>query len=72
MDIIEKLKAEEGNLQTITIYGGKGVFAYAYERSALALVMAVKPFQASLSYNRKLKQYYVTIGVPADKIKSYS
>ena len=71
MDIIEKLKAEEGNLSTITIYEDKGIFAHAYERSAFALTLDVKTFEPNVAHNGKLKMKYVSVGIPKASLKQY-
>lgn len=71
MDIIEKLKAEEGNLSTITIYEDKGIFAHAYERSAFALTLDVKTFEPNVAHNGKLKMKYISVGIPKASLKQY-
>ena len=71
MDIITKLKAEEDNLTTITIYEDKGIFAHAYERSAFALTLDVKTFDPNVSHNGKLKMKYVSVGIPKASLKQY-
>ena len=71
MGIIEKLKAEEGNLSTITIYEDKGIFAHAYERSAFALTLDVKTFEPNVAHNGTLKMKYISIGIPKKNIKQY-
>ena len=71
MGIIEKLKAEEGNLSTITIYEDKGIFAHAYERSAFALTLDVKTFEPNVAHNGKLKMKYISVGIPKASLKQY-
>lgn len=71
MDIIEKLKAEEGNLSTITIYEDKGIFAHAYERSAFALTLDVKTFEPNVAHNGTLKMKYISVGIPKASLKQY-
>ena len=71
MTIEEKLKSEENNLLNIFIYANKGVFAYAYERSAYALIKSVKAFQVKVQYNRQLKMNYLSVGVNAKSITRY-
>ena len=71
MGIIEKLKAEEGNLSTITLYEGKGIFVSAFERSAFALTLDVKTFEPNVFHNGQLKMKYISIGIPKKNIKQY-
>lgn len=71
MDIIEKLKAEGGNLSTITIYEDKGIFAHAYERSAFALTLDVKTFEPNVAHNGTLKMKYISVGIPKASLKQY-
>ena len=71
MDIIEKLKAEESNLSTITIYEDKGIFAHAYERSAFALTLDVKTFEPNDAHNGTLKMKYISVGIPKASLKQY-
>ena len=71
MDIIEKLKAEEGNLSTITIYEDRGIFAHAFERSAFALTLDVKTFEPNVAHNGTLKMKYISVGIPKANLKQY-
>lgn len=71
MTIIEKLKAEQGNLTTITLYEGKGIFVSAFERSAFALTLDVKTFEPNVFHNGQLKMKYISIGIPKKNIKQY-
>lgn len=71
MTIVDKLKAEEDNYLTITVYGNRSIFAYAYERSAYAFVKAVRGFKAKTLHNGDLNFNYITIGIPADKVEKY-
>lgn len=71
ISIKEKLKAEEENFQTITVYGDKGSFVHMYERSAMAFCKAVRPFKVRVQNNRDLGLRYVFVGIPADKIENY-
>lgn len=71
MTIIEKLKAEQGNLTTITLYEGKGIFVNAFERSAFALTLDVKTFEPNVFHNGQLKMKYISIGIPKKNIKQY-
>lgn len=71
MTIIEKLKAEQGNFTTITLYEGKGIFVSAFERSAFALTLDVKTFEPNVFHNGQLKMKYISIGIPKKNIKQY-
>lgn len=71
MTIVDKLKAEEGNLLSITVHGNKSIFANAYERSAFALIKTVKKLQTRVLYNDKLKMRYVAVGIPANNVEKY-
>ncbi len=71
MTIIEKLKAEQGNFTTITLYEGKGIFVSAFERSAFALTLDVKTFDPNVFHNGQLKMKYISIGIPKKNIKQY-
>jgi len=71
MTIIEKLKAEQGNFTTITLYEGKGIFVSAFERSAFALTLDVKTFDPNVFHNSQLKMKYISIGIPKKNIKQY-
>lgn len=71
MTIVEKLKAEEGNFLSITIYRDRGLFVHAYERSAFALCLEVKAFQTKVNYNSVLKMKYISVGVPVNSIEKY-
>ena len=71
MDIIEKLKAEEGNLSTITLYESKGIFVSAFERSAFALTLDVKTFEPNVAHNGTLKMKYISVGIPKASLKQY-
>lgn len=68
MSIIDKIKAENNNLDTIKIYGDKGIFVHAYEQSAYAMTKAVKVLQTKVQYNRQLKMQYVSVGLPEKSI----
>lgn len=71
MDIITKLKAEEGNRSTITLYEDRGLFAHAYERSAFALTLDVKTFDPNVFNNSKLKMKYIQVGIPKANLRHY-
>ena len=62
MTIIEKLKLEENNFLSVRVYGNKGVFANAYERSAYAIhkLFGTKP---NVHFNSKLNTYYISVGI---------
>lgn len=64
--IIDKLKAEEGNLLTVKVYGNRGVFANAYERSAYAAWRHLK-FKPNVHRNRDAGTEYISIGIPNGK-----
>ena len=71
MSIIEKLQREDDNAMHIFLYANKGVFANAYEKSAYSLIKSGFQMKTNVSYNRKLKQHYVSIGLPVDKVEQY-
>ncbi len=69
MSIKEKLKAEEGNVSSIVLYGDGSGWIHAYERSAYSFVRLVRKYKVQIKSSKERNDVYYQIGFRKDALK---
>ena len=71
MTFKERIDNEKDNLTKIVLYNDRGLFFNLVERSAYAFCTRIKPFKVHVKTLKGLKDPFVSIGVPVEKVDDY-